>query len=97
MARKIFKEYSLGQTMLLPRSLDEMVDQNHPVRLVNQIIDQIDISVLEKKYKGGGTSSYHPRMLLKLMVYAYLSSIYSSRIMEAGLHAIAHNHAKMTN
>lgn len=84
MARKIFKEYSPGQTMLLPPSLDEMIDQNHPVRVVNQIIDQIDISVLEKKYKGGGTSSYHPSMLLKLMVFAYLSNIYSSRRMEAG-------------
>jgi transposase len=62
MARKIFKEYSPGQTMFPPPSLDEMIDQNHPVRVVNQIIDQIDISVLVKKYKGGGTSSYHPWM-----------------------------------
>jgi len=34
---------------------------------------------LLEKYKGGGTSSYHPRMLLKVIVYAYTEKIYSSR------------------
>jgi transposase len=69
--------------MLLPPSLDEMIDKNHPVRIVSQVIDQIDISPLEKKYKGGGTSSYHPRVLLKILVYAYLDNVYSSRRIEA--------------
>lgn len=38
-----------------------------------------------KKYKGGGTSSYHPRMLLKVLVYGYLCNIYSSRKLEAAV------------
>lgn len=42
--------------MLLPPSLEEMIETNHPARIVNQIINQIDIAPLEKKYKGGGTS-----------------------------------------
>ena len=40
---------------------------------------------LIEKFKGGGTSSYHPRMLLKVIVFAYLSNTYSSRRMEAAL------------
>jgi len=85
MAKKVFKTHQFGQIMLLPPSLDEMIDKNHPVRIVSQIIDQIDITPLEKKYKGGGTSSYHPRVLLKIIVYAYLDNVYSSRRIEASL------------
>ena len=85
MAKKVFKRHQFGQIMLLPPSLDEMIDKNHPVRVVSQVIDQIDITPLEKKYKGGGTSSYHPRVLLKVLVYAYLDNNYSSRKIEASL------------
>jgi len=85
MAKKVFKAYHQGQLMLLPPSLEEMIEANHPARVVNQIINQIDIAPLEKKYKGGGTSSYHPRMLLKVLVYAYLTNTYSSRKIEAAL------------
>ncbi len=56
-----------------------MIDPNHPVRVVNQVIDSLNIDFLIKKYKGGGCLSYHPRMLLKLLVYGYLSNQYSSR------------------
>jgi len=59
-----------------------MIDPNHPVKVVNQVIDRFDIDVLIRKYKGGGCSSYHPRLLLKLLVYGYLSNQYSSRKIE---------------
>jgi transposase len=59
-----------------------MIDPNHPVRVVNQVIDSLDLDLLIKKYKGGGCSSYHPRLLLKLLVYGYLSNQYSSRKIE---------------
>jgi len=71
--------------MLLPPSLDELIAQDHPVRVVNQVLDKIDIDPLVKKYKGGGSSSFHPRMLLKVLVYAYINNTYSSRKIEAAL------------
>jgi len=71
--------------MLLPPSLDEMVPANHPVRVVDRVIDQIDIQPLIKTYKGGGSSGYHPRMLLKVLIYSYLRNVYSSRQMEDSL------------
>jgi transposase len=85
MPKPVFKAYLQNQSYLFPPSVDEMIDANHPVRVVNEVIDSIDIDVLIKKYKGGGTSSYHPRMLLKVLVYSYLNNIYSSRRMEAAL------------
>lgn len=59
-----------------------MIDPSHPVRAVNQVIDGLDIDLLIKKFKGGGCSSYHPPLLLKLLVYGYLSNQYSSRKIE---------------
>ena len=47
--------------------------------MVNEVIDELDLSKLKKQYKGGGTSSYHPRMMLKVLVYAYTQRRYSSR------------------
>jgi transposase/predicted DNA binding CopG/RHH family protein len=81
----VFKPYNNKQILLLPPSLEELIAENHPVRVVNSVIDSLDISLLESNYESGGTSSYHPRMLLKVVVYSYLQNIYSSRGMENGL------------
>ena len=78
----VFKTYNQEQPMLLPPSLEELIPANHPVRVVNKVIDQLDIQPLINKYKAGGTSSFHPRMLLKVLVYAYINNIYSSRKIE---------------
>jgi transposase len=50
----VFKDYSPNQILLLPPSLEDMIDPNHPVRLVNQVIESLDIDLLINKYKGGG-------------------------------------------
>ena len=84
-SKVVFKNYTPNQIKLLPQSLEERIDKNHPVRIVNQVIDKIDIDPLLKKFKGGGTSSYHPRMLLKVLVYGYLNNTYSSRRIEAAI------------
>jgi len=79
MSRKVvFKTYNQDPLSILPPSYDDLVPANHPVHTVNTIIDHVDISALEKSYKGRGTSSYHPRMLLKVIIYAYLRNLYSS-------------------
>lgn len=86
----VFKDYINNQPLLLPPSLDELIEVNHPVKTVNRIIDSIDLSLLLKAYKGGGSSSYHPRMLLKVLVYSYLCNTYSSRKIEEGLKSNIH-------
>ena len=78
-----FKPYHQNQLMVFPPTFEEMIDQDHPVRVVNKIIDAINLDPILHKYKGGGCTSYHPRMLLKVLVYGYLSNIYSSRKLEA--------------
>lgn len=68
--------------MALPPTLDELISGGHPVRTVNAVLDKIDITALVQQYRPGGTSSYHPRMLLKILVYGYINNIYSSRKIE---------------
>lgn len=86
----VFKKYVQNQPTLFPPTFDDMVPAGHAVRVVNDVIERIDIGPVEKTYAGGGTSSYHPRMLLKVLVYAYLRNIYSSRKIEAALHENVH-------
>ena len=82
MAKVIYKYYNPNDSLLLPPCLGDYLPQNHPARVVSAIIDRLDISEIEAGYVGGGTSSYNPRMLLKVIVYAYLNNVYSGRQME---------------
>lgn len=77
-----FKANYQNQGMLLPPDLNDLIPPNHPVRVVHLVLERVDISQLVQQYKPGGTSSYHPRMLLKVLVYAYINNIYSSRKIE---------------
>ena len=84
-SKVVFKDYNPKQNFLLPPSLEELIEANHPVRTVSDVIDGLDLECLIKNYKPGGTSSYHPRMLLKVLVYGYLCNIFSSRRLEEAL------------
>ena len=76
---KIFREYSQSQGLLLPPSLDEFVPENHEARVIDEVVDTMDLSPLLAKYEGGGAPAYHPAMMLKVIIYAYSQKIYSSR------------------
>lgn len=69
----------MQQPQLLPPSLEELIPEGHLVRVINEIIEKMQLDAIERDYKGGGTSSYHPRMLLKLIIYAYADKHYSGR------------------
>ena len=78
----VFKEYDPDQLTFLPYKLEELVPSAHPVRIVKQVVDAVDVKPINRKYKGGGASSFHPRLMLKLLVYGYLTNTYSSRKLE---------------
>jgi transposase len=80
-----FKKYEQNQMLLFPPSLEDLIPEKHLVRIVNEIIDQINLKKLENYYPGGGASAYHPKMMLKILVYGYSNKIYTSRKIEASL------------
>jgi transposase len=82
MTQPKFKTYTRQQLQLIPQSWDEKIPQGHPVRIVDSVIDKLDLSRLYSTYKGGGTTSHNPKMLLKAIIYSYINNIYSSRKIE---------------
>ncbi len=67
---------------LLPPSVDEWLPQRHLARFVVEVIDKLDLSKMSRAYRGSGSASYHPAMLLALLVYGYATGVFSSRKIE---------------
>jgi transposase len=79
----VFKPYNQQQILAIPPTLEELIPKGHPVRTVNEIINKLNIEPLLKAYHIKGSSSYHPQLLLKVLVYGYVTNIYSSRKLAA--------------
>ena len=82
MAKVQFKTYTPNEIVLFPSNLGERIPKDHPVRLLSRIVDGLDLTELIRTYKSGGTTPFHPRMLLKVVFYAYMNNIYSCRKIE---------------
>ena len=77
-----YKPYEQQQAFLIPPSTDELISSDHLVRLVSEVIDEMGIERLLRKYQvGGGASRYHPVMMTKLFVYGYMTKVCSSRML----------------
>ena len=74
-----FKEYHQSQIMLMPPSLEDKVAQDHLARYISQVVDEMNTSEIERKYSETGCPAYHPKMLIKLLIYGYSLGIRSSR------------------
>src|SRR6266853_3272414 len=67
---------------LLPPSVDEWLPEKHLARFVVEVIDGMDLRAMSGSYRGSGSASYHPRLLLGILVYGYATGIFSSRKLE---------------
>ena len=74
-----FKEYQQNKIMLLPPSLEEKVPEGHLARYISKLVDELSIREIEAGYSELGCRAYHPRMLIKLLLYGYSLGIRSSR------------------
>jgi len=63
----------------LPPSLEDLLEEKELVRVVNRVIEELEPGLVEGSFKGGGCPPYHPRMMLKVLVYACCCKIYSCR------------------
>jgi transposase len=77
-----FRDIDRQTGFLLPPSVDEWLPQRHLARFVVDVIDGLDLRVLVGSYRGSGSASYHPSMLLGLLVYGYATGVFSSRKLE---------------
>jgi transposase len=74
-----FKSTSSDQKFLLPPSIDEFVSMNSLARVVSDVVEQLDLNLLYSRFGTEGRPSYHPKMLLRVLFYAYSTGIQSSR------------------
>ncbi|RCW39163.1 IS1182 family transposase [Paenibacillus prosopidis] len=74
----MYIQYTMDQ-LTLPMDLEEDIPKNHLVRVVNAAVNRLSDSIFASVYPGGGRDSYHPKMLTKVIIYAYTQRIYSSR------------------
>jgi len=71
--------------VLFPQRIDEDIAENDPVRIVDAIVGNLNLEDFKKLYRERGRSPYNPKMLLKVVIYAYMNNIYSCRKIEKRL------------
>ena len=77
-----FRTFDRETRYLLPPSVDEWLPEKHLARFVVEVIDGLDLRAMSGAYRGSGSASYHPRMLLGILVYGYATGVFSSRKLE---------------
>ena len=77
-----FRTIDRETAYLLPPSVNEWLPERHLARFVVEVIDGLDLSAMSRSYRGTGSASYHPALLLGLLVYGYATGVFSSRKLE---------------
>lgn len=77
-----FRPINRDTGFLLPPSVDEWLPQRHLARFVVEVVERLDLAEFEQAYRGSGSASYHPAMLLSLLIYGYATGVFSSRALE---------------
>ena len=67
---------------LMPPSVDEWLPERHLARFIVEAVEGLDLRGMSGSYRGSGSASYHPTVLLSILVYGYATGVFSSRKLE---------------
>jgi transposase len=67
---------------LMPPSVDEWLPERHLARFVVEVVEGLDLRAMSGSYRGSGSASYHPTVLLSILIYGYATGVFSSRKLE---------------
>ena len=76
------KSYNNNDSLFFLLNPNEDISENDPVRIVDAVVESLDLSEFKKLYREKGRCAYHPKMMLKIILYAYMNNIYSCRKIE---------------
>jgi len=79
------KEYNQQQSLLFPPHLRDFLPDDHQAVIINDIVETLDLKNFYQKLSSEGAQAYHPKMMIKILVYAYANRIFSSRRIQAAL------------
>ena len=74
-----FREVNRYERLLLPPSIDEFISDNHPARMIDEVVENFDTREIENKYSWLGRKAFHPKVMIKLLFYGYTTGVRSSR------------------
>jgi transposase len=77
-----FRTFDRETGFLLPPSVDDWLPERHLARFIVEVIDGLELSAMSRSYRGTGSASYHPALLLGILVYGYATGVFSSRKLE---------------
>ena len=80
-----FRDYDQSQTVYRQLVPAQLLEEDHPARIVNAVVEMLDLARVYAWYKEEGKPAYHPQMMLKVLFYSYLIGNMSCRKMEVGL------------
>src|SRR3974390_1582843 len=77
-----FRPVDRETSFLLPPSVDDWLPKRHLARFVVEVVESVDLRAMAGSYRGSGSASYHPSVLLGLLIYGYATGVFSSRKLE---------------
>jgi len=80
-----FREYNQAQGIFRTIVPNDLLEPEHPARVIDRVVELLDLEVIYDEYKEEGNPPYHPEMMLKVLFYSYFTGIMSSRKMWEGL------------
>ena len=85
---KTYLPYDPDQQLLLPAALQEWLPPEHLAYFISDVVDQLDLSAITVRYEEErrGGPPYHPRMMVKVLLYGYCTGVASSRRIAQRLH-----------
>ena len=84
------KSYNNNDSLFFLLNPNEDISENDPVRIVDAVVESLDLSEFKKLYRETGRCAYHPKMMLKIILYAYMNNIYSCRKIEKAVQRDIH-------
>lgn len=77
-----YKPYTISAGYLFPPSLADFLGTQDEVHVFTEVTEQLDVSCLNSDFKGMGQHPYHPRMLLRLLMWGMVNRVVSTRRIE---------------
>lgn len=84
------KSYNNNDSLFFLLNPNEDISENDPVRIVDAVVESLDLSEFKKLYREKGRCAYYPKMMLKIILYAYMNNIYSCRKIEKAVQRDIH-------
>lgn len=84
------KSYNNNDRLFFLLNPNEDISENDPVRIVDAVVESLALSEFKKLYREKGRCAYHPKMMLKIILYAYMNNIYSCRKIEKAVQRDIH-------